>query len=61
MRTNIVNILRAATRSWVRESLESELRLKRYSFQKFYVIKYETILYIGYNLCNKDALKNKSF
>jgi hypothetical protein len=32
-------ILLATTRSWVRESLNSELWSKRYDFRKTYVIK----------------------
>jgi hypothetical protein len=40
------NILHVAMRSRIREILKSELRLKRYSFPKFYVIKYENYVYV---------------
>jgi hypothetical protein len=40
------NILRVTVRSQVRELLKPELRLKRYSFPKFYAIKYENYVYV---------------
>jgi hypothetical protein len=40
------NILHATMRSQVRELLKSELQFKRYSFPKFYVIKYENYVYV---------------
>jgi hypothetical protein len=51
------NIVHAAMRSQVRELLKSELRLKRYSFPKFYVVKMKTMSMLINKSCEKDIPK----
>jgi hypothetical protein len=53
------NILCVATRSQVQEPLNSEFRLQRYDFLKFYVIKQlKLAFYVDFIHSVKNILKN---